>query len=85
MEEKELMSNNQLKIEIETALDTIRPHLAADGGDVEVVSITEDGIVLIKWLGACKSCEMSQMTLKAGVEQTIIQKLPQIKGVKAVS
>lgn len=79
------MGDKQLKIEIETALDTIRPHLAADGGDVEVVSITEDGFVLIKWLGACKSCEMSQMTLKAGVEQTIIQKLPQIKGVKAVS
>ncbi len=79
------MGDKQLKIEIETALDTIRPHLAADGGDVEVVSITDDGFVLIKWLGACKSCEMSQMTLKAGVEQTIIQKLPQIKGVKAVS
>ncbi|TVQ50100.1 MAG: NifU family protein [Saprospirales bacterium] len=79
------MGDKQLKIEIETALDTIRPHLAADGGDVEVVSVTEDGYVLIKWLGACKSCEMSQMTLKAGVEQTIIQKLPQIKGVRAIS
>jgi Fe-S cluster biogenesis protein NfuA len=79
------MSEQELKSAIESALDTIRPHLAADGGNVEVISVTDDGYVLIKWLGACKSCEMSQMTLKAGVEQTIIQKLPQIKGVRAIS
>lgn len=79
------MSDKELRTEIESALDSIRPHLAADGGDVEVIEVTTDGYVLIKWLGACKACEMSQMTLRAGVEQTIIQKLPQIKGVRAIS
>lgn len=79
------MGNVELKNAIEEALDSIRPHLAEDGGNVEVVEIGKDGVVKIKWLGACRSCDMSAMTLKAGVEQTIIQKLPQIKKVIAVA
>lgn len=79
------MGENELKLKIEEALDSIRPHLAEDGGDVKVVEVQGGKVVLIRWLGACRNCDMSQMTLKAGVEQTIIQKLPQIEKVIAVS
>ena len=53
---------------VETALDTVRPHLRADGGDVELVDITDNFIAQIKWHGACKTCHMTQMTMKAGLE-----------------
>lgn len=75
----------QLIIQIETALDDIRPHLAVDGGDVSVVDVTEELIVHVRWLGACESCSMSSMTMKAGVEQTIKSRLPQIQAVEAIN
>ena len=53
---------------VETALDTVRPHLRADGGDVELVDIVDNFIAQIKWHGACKTCHMTQMTMKAGLE-----------------
>lgn len=64
------------------ALDTVRPHLAIDGGDVEVVEVTDDMIVKIKWLGNCQGCNMSEMTLRAGLEQAIKNSIPEIKGVE---
>jgi Fe-S cluster biogenesis protein NfuA len=64
------------------ALDTVRPHLAIDGGDVEVVEVTNDLIVRIKWLGNCQGCNMSEMTLRAGLEQAIKNSIPEIKGVE---
>lgn len=67
------------------ALDEIRPHLAVDGGNLEIVEITDDLIVKIKWMGNCEHCSMSAMTMKAGVEQAIKSKLPEIKGVEAVN
>ncbi|HMU05001.1 MAG TPA: NifU family protein [Saprospiraceae bacterium] len=67
------------------ALDEIRPHLAVDGGNLEIVEITDDLIVKIKWMGNCEHCFMSAMTMKAGVEQAIKSKLPEIKGVEAVN
>ena len=67
------------------ALDEIRPHLAVDGGNLEIVEITDDLIVKIKWMGNCEHCSMSAMTMRAGVEQAIKSKLPEIKGVKAVN
>lgn len=70
---------------IEKALDTIRPHLEVDGGNIEVVDITEDLTVKIKWLGNCESCSMSAMTMRAGIEQTIKSKIPQINGVMAIN
>jgi Fe-S cluster biogenesis protein NfuA len=70
---------------IDSALDDIRPHLAVDGGDVELVDITEDNWVQIKWLGNCESCNMSMMTMRAGIEQTIRLKVPEISGVVAVN
>lgn len=71
--------------QIELALDDIRPHLAVDGGDVTVVDVTEEMIVRVKWLGACESCSMSIMTMKAGVEQAVKSRLPQIRSVEAVN
>ena len=67
------------------ALDEIRPHLAVDGGNLEIVEITDDMIVKIKWMGNCEHCSMSAMTMRAGVEQAIKSKLPEIKGVEAVN
>ena len=78
-EKKELLRK------INEALESIRPHLAVDGGDVEVMDITDDMCVKVKWLGSCQSCAMSEMTMKAGVEQTIKSKFPQIETVIAVN
>jgi len=71
--------------QVDSALESIRPHLAVDGGNIEVVDINDDMEVMIKWLGNCESCSMSAMTMRAGVEQTIKGKLPQITGVRAVN
>ncbi len=70
---------------INTALDDVRPHLAVDGGNVEVVDITDAKVVKIKWLGACEGCSMTAMTMRAGIEQAIISRLPEITGVMAIN
>lgn len=70
---------------IKKALDSIRPYLQADGGDVELVNISKEGIVQVKLMGACSSCPMSQMTLRAGVERALIREVPGIRRVEAVS
>ena len=70
---------------IEAALDDIRPHLAVDGGDVEIVEVTDDMTVRVRWLGSCETCTMSAMTMKAGVEQAVKSRLPQIAAVEAVN
>lgn len=74
-----------LKEKVEKALDSIRPYLKADGGDVELVKITPEGIVEVKLTGACIDCPMSQMTLRAGVERALIREVPGIRRVEAVS
>ena len=71
--------------QIELALDDIRPHLAVDGGDVNVIDVTDEMVVRVRWMGACESCSMSVMTMKAGVEQAIKSRLPQIRSVEAVN
>ena len=71
--------------QVDAALESVRPHLAADGGNVEVVDITDDNIVKVKSLGSCQSCSMSYMTMKAGLEQTIKGRMPHISGVEAVN
>ncbi len=73
-----------MKRKILTALDSIRPYLQADGGDVELVNITGDGIVEVRLTGACVDCPMSQMTLRAGVERALIREIPWIRRVEAV-
>ena len=70
-----------LKEKVEDALKEVRPMLAADGGDVELVSVTDEGKVTLRLTGACGSCPMSQMTLKMGVERIIKKKVPEIKEV----
>ena len=79
LEKKELISS------IETALNEIRPHLEVDGGDIKIIDITEDMIVQVQWLGNCQTCSMSEMTMKAGVEQIILNRVSSIKGVMAIA
>lgn len=77
--------NNELKEKVENALESLRPFLAADGGDMELVDITEDMVVRLKLLGACKSCNMSEMTLRAGVEEAVKRAAPEITAVEAIA
>jgi Fe-S cluster biogenesis protein NfuA len=75
----------ELTKRIEDALEQIRPYLQADGGNVSLVEITEDKVVRLELLGACKSCSMSMMTMKAGIEETIKRSVPEITAVEAVN
>jgi Fe-S cluster biogenesis protein NfuA len=75
---------SELKEQVQAALDEIRPFLQADGGDVELVDVTEDNVVHVRLQGACGGCPMSQMTLKSGIEQRVRQSVPQIVSVEAV-
>ncbi len=70
--------------EVKKVLDMIRPALQADGGDVELVEVTGDGVVKVKLVGACGHCPMSTMTLKNGIEKTLKQKVPGVKEVVGV-
>jgi Fe-S cluster biogenesis protein NfuA len=70
---------------IEASLDTIRPYLEADGGNVKIQQVTDDHIVKLEFLGACGSCPMSTMTFKAGVEEAIKRAVPEIKGIEVVN
>ncbi|MES3016539.1 MAG: NifU family protein [Bacteroidota bacterium] len=70
---------------VEAALDTIRPYLEADGGNVSVEEITPDNVVRLRLLGSCGSCPMSIMTLKAGIEQAIMRAVPEIGGIEAIN
>jgi len=73
-----------MKEKVETTLGKIRPSLQADGGDVELVEVTPDGVVKVKLTGACGGCPMSQMTLKMGIERTLKQDVPEVKEVVGV-
>ena len=76
--------NRNLFDRVEAALKTIRPYLEADGGDVELIEITPENGVILELKGACKTCSMSQMTMKAGVEETIMRAVPEITSVNAL-
>ncbi|MDD5108450.1 MAG: NifU family protein [Candidatus Omnitrophica bacterium] len=73
-----------MREKIEKALDKVRPMLAADGGDVELVDVTADGVVKLKLKGSCGCCPMSSMTLKMGIERILRQEVPEIKEVIAL-
>ena len=73
-----------MKEKVQAAIDKVRPMLQADGGDVELVDVSDDGIVQVRLQGACKGCPMSQMTLKNGIERIIKQEVPEIKTVESV-
>lgn len=70
---------------IERALATVRPYLNADGGDVKLVRYRPEGIVELRWEGTCLICPMSVLTLRAGVERTLMKEVPEVKRVEAVS
>ena len=69
---------------VETALQKVRPSLQADGGDVQLVDVNDEGVVLVRLTGACGGCPMSQMTLKMGIEKVLKQNVPEIKSVESV-
>ncbi|MCX5706874.1 MAG: NifU family protein [Candidatus Omnitrophica bacterium] len=73
-----------MKERVEKALEKVRPMLAADGGNVELVEVTADGVVKLKLTGSCGCCPMSQMTLKTGIERILKQEVPEVKEVIAI-
>ncbi|PKQ70549.1 NifU family protein [Raineya orbicola] len=70
---------------VEKALNQIRPYLEADGGNVRILEITDNGILKLEFVGSCGNCPMSEMTFKAGIEATIRQEVPEIKAIEAVN
>lgn len=80
-----MSKNQQIFDRVNEALQSIRPFLEADGGNIELLEITSDYVAKVQLLGACKSCSMSTMTMKAGVEEAIKRSVPEIKSVEAVT
>ncbi|MCL2318441.1 MAG: NifU family protein [Treponema sp.] len=78
------MAVDVLQDQIKSALENVRPSLQADGGDVEFVSVSDDGVVSVKLTGACGGCPMSQMTLKMGIESYLKKEIPQVSSVVGV-
>ena len=76
---------DSLQQKVEDALDTIRPYLEADGGNVEVIEITADQTLKIELKGACKTCHMSHMTMRSGIDETIRNAVPEIKHIVSVN
>ena len=75
---------NELTHKVNQAIKNLRPYLNSDGGDMELVEITNDNMVKVRLIGACKSCSMSPMTLKAGLEDELKKVAPEIKGVVSI-
>lgn len=80
MEEEKI----NMREEVLKAIEKIKPMLAADGGSVELIDVSADGVVKVKLTGACGGCPMSSMTLKMGIERIIKQEVPEVKSVEAV-
>ncbi|HNP48583.1 MAG TPA: NifU family protein [Bacteroidia bacterium] len=78
------MQDQSLLSRVESALNQLRPYLEADNGNVSLVDITDDMVVRLRFHGACSSCSMSAMTLKAGIEQAILRSVPEIREVRAI-
>ncbi len=78
-------TQEQLIVRIEDTLSQLRPYLEADMGNVSFVELTDEMIVKVRLEGACRSCSMSTMTLKAGIEQSLLKAIPELKSVEAVS
>ncbi|WP_194778250.1 NifU family protein [Pararhodonellum marinum] len=77
--------HTELIQKVETALDSIRPYLEADGGNVKILEVTDDMVLKLEMTGTCSSCPMSTMTLKAGVEEAVKRAVPEIVKVEAVN
>jgi Fe-S cluster biogenesis protein NfuA len=74
-----------MKEKVEAALENVRPALQRDGGDVELVEVTDDGVVKVRLTGACHGCPMAQMTLQMGIERVLKEAVPEVKTVEAVA
>ena len=74
-----------MKEEILKALESVRPFLQADNGDIELVDVTDDGIVKVRLLGECEKCPLSIMTLRAGIERTLMKQVPGVRIIEAVN
>jgi Fe-S cluster biogenesis protein NfuA len=72
-----------IKEKVQEALNKVRPQLQADGGDVELVDVNENGVVKVRLTGACGGCPMSQMTLKMGIEKILKQQVPEVSSVES--
>ena len=72
------------KSDVQEVINEVRPGLQADGGDVELVNITDDGVVEVKLKGACNGCPMATLTIKNGIEKVLKEEIPEVKEVKAV-
>ena len=72
---------NKIRERVEKALQRVRPYLQSDGGDIDLIDVTDDMTVKVKLKGACHGCPFSMQTLKAGVEQAILKEVPEIKRV----
>jgi len=70
---------------VDLALDTVRGHLEVDGGNVKVLDISDDFVVSIEWMGNCQNCSMSEMTLRAGIEQAVKNHVPEVTSVVPVN
>jgi len=79
------MKKEEISERIESALNSIRPYLEADGGNVRILEITKDQVLKLEFMGACGSCPMSTMTFKAGVEEAIKRAVPEIKTIEVVN
>jgi Fe-S cluster biogenesis protein NfuA len=79
----QILEDHPLLAKIETALDSVRPYLNADGGDVKVLEINDLNEVLIEFLGACSACNMSAMTFRAGIQDAIMKAVPDVTKVIA--
>ena len=73
-----------MREKVESALNSIRPNLQADGGDVELIDVSKDGVVKLKLTGACGTCPFAQMTLKLGIEEVLKEQIPEIKEIVAI-
>jgi len=74
-----------MKEKVEAALAEVRPALQRDGGDVELVEVTEDSVAKVRLTGACRGCPMAQMTLQMGIERVLKERIPELKAVEAVA
>jgi len=80
-----MMTDIDILDKIEASLDSMRPYLRDDGGNVEIVDVTDEGVLRLRLIGACSTCPQSFMTMKAGIETAVKQAVPEIKSVIAVN
>ena len=84
IEELKQAEQTTLKGKVERSLKSVRPYLQADGGDVELVDVSDEGVVFVRLAGACRGCPGARMTLQMGIERILREQVPEVKSVEAV-